>query len=57
MPEMWQRFTDTHREIWRESGAAVLGLLGISKVPDDAEYLKCINPIEVEACNRLVLAG
>ena len=37
---MRQRTADTHREIRPESGAAVLGLLGVSKVQDHAEYLK-----------------
>ena len=40
MPQMRQRTADSYREIWGESGAAVLGLLGVSKVQDHAEYLK-----------------
>lgn len=40
MPEMWQRAADPHREIWRKSGSAVLGLFGVSQMPNDAESLK-----------------
>lgn len=40
MPEMRRRTAGTHREIWAESGAAVLGMLGVSQVPDDAESLR-----------------
>lgn len=40
MPEMWQFAADSYREIRGESGAAVLGMLSVSEVPDDAESLK-----------------
>lgn len=40
MPEMWQRSNDSHREVRPENGAAVLGLLEVPEVPDDAEHLR-----------------
>lgn len=40
MSEVWQCAVDSYREIRGESGVAVLGLLGVSKVQDHAEYLK-----------------
>ena len=40
MPEMWQRAADSYREIWGKSGAAVLGMLVVSEMPDDAEPLR-----------------
>lgn len=42
MPEMRQCAADSDGEDRGESGAAVLGLLGVSKVQDDAESLKGI---------------
>lgn len=39
MPEMRQCTADSHREIRGEGGAAVLGMLGIPKVPNHAEPL------------------
>lgn len=35
MPEMRQRVTVPHREIRRESRTKVLGMLGVSQVPDE----------------------
>lgn len=39
MPEMWQCAADSDREVWGESGAAVLGMLGIPQVQNHAEPL------------------
>lgn len=47
MPEMRQCAADPYREIRGESGAAVLGMFGVSQVPNDAEYLKCRRGLEV----------
>lgn len=43
MSEMWQRAADSHREIRCEGGAAILGMLGVSKVPNHAEPLTLIH--------------
>lgn len=40
MPEMRQCAADSHREIRGESRAAVLGVFGVSEVPDDAKLLR-----------------
>lgn len=40
MPEMRKRATDSYREIRDENGAAVLGMLGVSKVPKHTESLR-----------------
>lgn len=40
MPEMRQHTTNPHREIRAENRAAILGLLGVSQVPDDAKTLE-----------------
>jgi hypothetical protein len=40
MSEMRKRVADSHGEIRIESGAAVLGMLSVSQVPNDAESLK-----------------
>lgn len=40
MPEMRQRAAESYSEIRVESGAAILGLLRVPQVLDDAEYLK-----------------
>jgi len=50
MPKMRQRTADTYREIRGESGAAVLGLFGVSKVSNDAESLKCRGELEIVVC-------
>lgn len=39
MPEMRQCAADSYREIRPESRTAILGLLGVSQVPDDAELI------------------
>lgn len=42
MPEMRQRAFDSYREIRAENRATVLGMFGVSEVPNDAEPLRCI---------------
>lgn len=37
---MWKCAADSHGEIRGESGAAILGVFGVSEVPDDAESLR-----------------
>ena len=39
MPEMRQCIADSHSEGRAEDGTAVLGMFGVSEVPDDAEPL------------------
>lgn len=39
MPKMRQRATDSYREIRPESGATVLGVFGVSEVPNDAKLM------------------
>ncbi|VXC93700.1 hypothetical protein PSEUDO8Z_30186 [Pseudomonas sp. 8Z] len=39
MSEMWQCVTDSHGEVRAEGGAAVLGMFGVSEVPNDAEFI------------------
>lgn len=55
MPEMRQCAADSYREIRCESGATVLGMLGVSEVPDEAEYLRCWNELENVVCPLLLL--
>lgn len=40
MPEVRQRAADPYGEIRGESGAAVLGMLSVSEVQDDAELIE-----------------
>lgn len=56
MSEMRQCAADSHREIRGESGAAVLGMFGVSEVPGDADCLKCRREAEMVAC-PLLLSG
>lgn len=39
MSEVWQCVADPYREIRGESGKAVLGMFGVSQVPNHAESL------------------
>lgn len=50
MSEMRQCNADPHREIWGESGAAILGVLGVSEVSDDAEPMRCVAMVNYDAC-------
>ena len=39
MPEMRKRSADSHGEDRAEGGATVLGMFGVSEVPNDAEFI------------------
>jgi len=41
MSEVWQCFVDSDCEVRGESWAAVLGVFGVSEVPNDAKPLTC----------------
>ena len=54
MPEMWQCAADSDREVWGESGAAVLGVFGVSEVSDGAESMRSRSVEEIVAVPPVV---
>ena len=57
MPEMWQRTADAHREIGGEGRAAVLGMFGVSQVPNHAKYLGIGRDMHWGCPNLAMLVG